>query len=127
MKKTKSLIALLIVLCLFLAIIPFKVFANESYTFTFAVQSGTNHQIVVENEALIIDGGYVEARDANNQNIGKAKYEGGVYKIVVESGKETELNFGVKNDGTIIGQKDINESTLRDVSRKVAEGIKPQV
>lgn len=37
------------------------------------------------------------------------------------------LYFGVKNDGTIIGQKDINESTLRDVSRKIAEGIKPQV
>ena len=40
---------------------------------------------------------------------------------------EGTLYFGVKNDGTVIGQKDINESTLRDVSRKVAEGIKPQV
>lgn len=37
------------------------------------------------------------------------------------------LYFGVKNDGTVIGQKDITESTLRDVSRKIAEGIKPQV
>lgn len=41
--------------------------------------------------------------------------------------REGTLYFGVKNDGTVIGQKDINESTLRDVSRKVAEGIKPQV
>lgn len=40
---------------------------------------------------------------------------------------EGTLYFGVKNDGTVIGQKDINESTLRDVSRKVAEGIKPQI
>ena len=40
---------------------------------------------------------------------------------------EGTLYFGVKNDGTVIGQKDINESILRDVSRKVAEGIKPQV
>lgn len=40
---------------------------------------------------------------------------------------EGTLYFGVKNDGTVIGQKDINESTLRDVSRKIAEGIKPQV
>lgn len=40
---------------------------------------------------------------------------------------EGVLYFGVKNDGTVIGQKDINESTLRDVSRKIAEGIKPQV
>ena len=37
------------------------------------------------------------------------------------------LYFGVKNDGTIVGQKDINESTLRDISRKISEGIKPQV
>ena len=40
---------------------------------------------------------------------------------------EGTLYFGVKNDGTVIGQNDINESTLRDVSRKIAEGIKPQV
>lgn len=37
------------------------------------------------------------------------------------------LYFGVKNNGMVIGQKDINESTLRDVSRRIAEGIKPQV
>ncbi len=37
------------------------------------------------------------------------------------------LYFGVKNDGTIIGQKDLNENTLRDVSRKIAEGIEPQI
>ena len=35
--------------------------------------------------------------------------------------------FGIKNDGTVIGQKDITESTLRDISRRVSEGIKPQV
>ena len=40
---------------------------------------------------------------------------------------EGTLYFGVKNDGTVIGQKDINESTLRDISRKISEGIKPQV
>ena len=40
---------------------------------------------------------------------------------------EGTLYFGVKNDGTIIGQKNVNESTLRDVSRKISEGIKPQV
>ena len=37
------------------------------------------------------------------------------------------LYFGVKNNGDVIGQKDINENTLRDVSRKIAEGIKPQI
>lgn len=40
---------------------------------------------------------------------------------------EGTVYFGVKNDGTIIGQKDVNENSLRDVSRKISEGIKPQV
>ena len=40
---------------------------------------------------------------------------------------EATVYFGVKNNGDIIGQKDLNENTLRDVSRKIAEGIKPQV
>ena len=40
---------------------------------------------------------------------------------------EGTLYFGVRNDGTICGQKDANESTLRDISRKISEGIKPQI
>ena len=40
---------------------------------------------------------------------------------------EGTLYFGVKNDGTIVGQKEINENTLRDISRKISEGIKPQI
>ena len=40
---------------------------------------------------------------------------------------EATLYFGVKNNGEVIGQTDLNENTLRDVSRKIAEGIKPQV
>ena len=28
---------------------------------------------------------------------------------------EGTLYFGIKNDGTVIGQKDITESTLRDI------------
>ena len=40
---------------------------------------------------------------------------------------EATLYFGVKNDGTVIGQKNITENTLRDISRKISEGIKPQV
>lgn len=35
--------------------------------------------------------------------------------------------FGVKNNGDIIGQNDANENTLRDVSRKISEGVKPQI
>ena len=33
----------------------------------------------------------------------------------------------MKNDGTIVGQNNINENTLRDISRKVSEGIEPQI
>lgn len=40
---------------------------------------------------------------------------------------EGTLYFGVLNDGTIVGQKEINENTLRDISRKVSEGINPQI
>lgn len=40
---------------------------------------------------------------------------------------EGTLYFGVANDGTIIGQASINENTLRDVSRKISEGISPQI
>lgn len=40
---------------------------------------------------------------------------------------EGTLYFGVKNNGDVIGQSVINESTLRDVSRKISEGIKPQI
>lgn len=40
---------------------------------------------------------------------------------------EGTLYFGVKNDGTIVGQKNINENTLRDVSRRISEGIEPQI
>ena len=36
------------------------------------------------------------------------------------------LYFGVKKDGTVIGQ-DVSEGTLRDVSRLVYESIKPQI
>ena len=40
---------------------------------------------------------------------------------------EGTVYFGVKNNGDVIGQKDLNENTLRDISRKIAEGIKPQI
>lgn len=40
---------------------------------------------------------------------------------------EGTVYFGVKNNGDIIGQKDLNENTLRDVSRKIADGINPQI
>ncbi len=32
----------------------------------------------------------------------------------------------MQNKGEVIGQADLNENTLKDVSRKIAEGIKPQ-
>ena len=40
---------------------------------------------------------------------------------------EGTIYFGVLNNGTIIGQKEINDNTLRDISRKISEGINPQI
>ncbi len=37
-----------------------------------------------------------------------------------------KIYFGLKNDGTL-NKFEINDSTLRDVSRKIFEGIKPQI
>jgi ATP-dependent DNA helicase RecG len=36
------------------------------------------------------------------------------------------LYFGVRNDGTVIGQT-VSEQTLRDVSRAVADGVEPRI
>lgn len=36
---------------------------------------------------------------------------------------EGTVYFGVKPNGELIGQKDANDSTARDISRKIAEGI----
>jgi len=41
--------------------------------------------------------------------------------------REGTVYFGVKNNGEVIGQEDLTENTLRDISRKIAEGIKPQI
>ncbi|MDR1953758.1 MAG: putative DNA binding domain-containing protein [Clostridiales Family XIII bacterium] len=37
-----------------------------------------------------------------------------------------ELYFGIKNDGTVIGQQ-IGEQTLRDVSKSISDNIEPQI
>ncbi len=53
----------------------------------------------------------------------------GVISLAAMLNKHNEgtVYFGVKNNGDVIGQKDLNENTLRDVSRKISEGIKPQI
>lgn len=98
MKKSK-LIALSIVLALiFSLIVPITaVKADGSYEIFFTVDEGASstHTIEVEGEYLKIDGGIVEVRDSNNQNIGVATSTGtNTAKITVSSGAEGELNFG---------------------------------
>lgn len=53
----------------------------------------------------------------------------GIISLVAMLNKHGEgaLYFGVKNNGDVIGQKDLTDSTVRDVSHKISEGIKPQV
>ena len=52
----------------------------------------------------------------------------GVVSIVsiLNKHKKGELYFGIKNDGTPF-KFEITDSTLRDVSRKIYEAIKPQI
>lgn len=53
----------------------------------------------------------------------------GIISLVAMLNKHGEgtLYFGVKNNGDVVGQKQINENTLRDVSRRISEKIKPQI
>jgi len=48
-----------------------------------------------------------------------------VASILNKSGKG-ELYFGIKNDGTVLGQQ-IGEATLRDVSKALSDNLKPQI
>ena len=45
---------------------------------------------------------------------------------ILNKHKQGELFFGIKNDGTPY-KFEITDSTLRDISRKIYEGIKPQI
>ena len=58
-----------------------------------------------------------------------SELEKGVISLSAMLNKHCEgtVYFGVSNNGEIIGQKEINDNTLRDISRKVAEGINPQI
>ena len=48
-----------------------------------------------------------------------------VASILNKNGKG-ELYFGIKNDGTILGQQ-IGDATLRDVSKALSDNMKPQI
>lgn len=50
----------------------------------------------------------------------------GVISLAAMLNKHNEgtVYFGVKNNGDVIGQKDLNENILRDVSRKTGSCIK---
>ncbi|MBI4396252.1 MAG: putative DNA binding domain-containing protein [Elusimicrobia bacterium] len=45
---------------------------------------------------------------------------------ILNKHKAGQLYFGIKNDGTVVGQ-DISEQTLRDVSRTLSEHIEPRI
>ena len=45
---------------------------------------------------------------------------------ILNKHQKGELYFGVKNDGTVVGQ-DIGERTIRDISRTIADNIEPKI
>jgi ATP-dependent DNA helicase RecG len=48
-----------------------------------------------------------------------------VASILNKSGKG-ELYFGIKNDGTVLGQQ-VGDQTLRDISKAISDNLKPQI
>jgi ATP-dependent DNA helicase RecG len=48
-----------------------------------------------------------------------------VASILNKSGKG-ELYFGIKNDGTVLGQQ-VGDATLRDVSKALSDNLRPQI
>lgn len=46
--------------------------------------------------------------------------------LILNKHQKGELYFGVKNDGTVIGQM-ITEDTLRDVSQRIKTSIEPRI
>jgi len=45
---------------------------------------------------------------------------------ILNKHQEGELYFGIRNDGTIVGQA-VNEKTIRDVSKAISENIEPRI
>lgn len=88
--KSKSFIAMIIILGMVLSVIPFKVFANDSYTITFRVQAGTNHTMAIDGNRLKIDDRIVEPREATDYSV---TLENGVATITINDGTATTLNF----------------------------------
>lgn len=98
--KSKSFIAMLIILGMVLSVIPFKVFANNSYTITFTVQEGTSHEMKIDGGHLKIDDQYVDPREATDYSV---TLENGVATITINDGTATTLNFNSRIPETEIG------------------------
>ena len=45
---------------------------------------------------------------------------------ILNKHQQGELYFGIKNDGTAVGQ-DVTEKTLREVSKTISESIEPKI
>ena len=45
---------------------------------------------------------------------------------ILNKHKEGKIIFGIKSDGEVVGQ-DVNEKTLRDVSKAISDFIEPKI
>ena len=89
-KKLLSLVLLLaMVLSYFLPIA--EVFAEGGYVITFT--SNNNHEMVIDNGTLRIDGQYVELRNNSNEKIGVSACNNGTCTITVDSDVSGSLNY----------------------------------
>ena len=112
-KTTEKALILILVLILILQFIPFKVFANDSYTISFSISTNAigyhdaqtdtdvQHSITEDGTRLVIDGQYVEPRLASQPNENFTGYtiskNGNTYEMTITNGEEVILNFNSAN------------------------------
>lgn len=130
MRKTnKKMIAIILAVILIVSFIPFNVFAVNSYTITFSVNTNAQnaHTIVVDEGHLKIDGQYVDPRLASAPNdntfngYSVTQTSANVVTMTITSGAEVVLNFNSGNSFELFANGNpVNAGTTFNAATEVA-------
>lgn len=97
MRKTKTIIALLIIIGMIFAYVPFKAFANNPETYEVIFTSNAEHIITATGNAgeLMVNGQVITLQDTNQNGVGVVNIvnEGTEARITVPVNTTTQLNF----------------------------------
>lgn len=148
MRKNKAIIALLIIISMLLAFIPFKVFAEGTpYTITFSVDGDATgyhdgatdtdvvHSIIIDQGHLKIDNQYVDPRlesvpnDDSFRGYTLEQISENVVTMTITNGEAVVLNFNTANNYMLKdGENNINPDTTisGEKSIKVFDYVAPQ-